>query len=205
MLRQVKGIPMGGNCCSLMADLTLAYKEFTYMKQLLKIKKFGLAKLLSNNSRYVDDINVINYKNFQSVIKDIYSCDLQVERSGADDKNINYLDVNIKINENGVSTSIFNKTDQFKFQVVSYTFPCGNIPMQLGYNVFYGQILRYCRICSSKESLIEKCRQLYMMMKNRGYYEHILLKSLKKVFIKDHFNLFKFGYSRLYDFINDLK
>ena len=113
--------------------------------------------------------------------------------------------MNVKINENGVSTSIFNEKEQFGFPVVSYTFPCGNIPMQLGYNVFYGQILRYCRICSSKESLIEKCRQLFKIMKNRGYVDYILLKSFKKVYIKDHFNLFKFGYSHLNDIINDFK
>ena len=205
LLRQVKGIPMGGNCCSPMADLTLAYKEFLYMKQLLRNKKFGLARLLSNNSRYVDDINIINYKNFHNIIEDIYSCDLKVERSGEDDKNINYLDVNVIINENGISTNIFNKTEQFGFPVVSYTYPCGNIPMQLGYNVFYGQILRYCRICSNKESFIEKCRQLFSIMKNRGYDKHILFKSFKKVFIKDHFNLFKFGYSHLIDIFNDFK
>ena len=168
-------------------------------------KKFGSAKLLSNNSRYLVDINVINYKNFHNIIKDIYSCDLQVERSGADDKNINYLDVNVKINENGVSTSIFNEKEQFGFPVVSYTFPCGNIPMQLGYNVFYGQILRYCRICSSKESFVEKCRQLFNIMKNRGYDEYILFKSFKKVFIMDRFNLFKFGYSHLIDIFKNFK
>ena len=188
-----------------MADLTLAYREFMFMKQLLRNKKIGLARLLSHSSRYVDDINIVNYKNFSNIIKDIYSHDLKVERSGADDKNINYLDINIIINEDGISTNIFNKTEQFGFPVVSYTYPCGNIPMQLGYNVFYGQILRYCRICSRRELLMNKSKQLFDIMKGRCYDKYILFKSFKKVFIRDHFNLFKFGYSHLIDIINDFK
>ena len=54
-----------------MADLTLAYREFMFMKQLLRNKKIGLARLLSHSSRYVDDINIVNYKNFSNIIKEI--------------------------------------------------------------------------------------------------------------------------------------
>ena len=45
--RQVKGIPMGGNCSPLLADLFLCHCEFVYMKSLLSDKKVGLARLLS--------------------------------------------------------------------------------------------------------------------------------------------------------------
>ena len=54
ILKQVKGIPIGGSCSSTIADLTLCYKEFAFMKGLLREKKWGLAKLLLDNSRYVD-------------------------------------------------------------------------------------------------------------------------------------------------------
>jgi len=96
ILIQKLGIPMGGSCSSPMADLTLAYSEYLYMKKIIK-KKFGLAKLLSNNSRYIDDINIINYKRFSKIINEIYPTDLKVERSGDNDKIINYLDVTITI------------------------------------------------------------------------------------------------------------
>ena len=50
---------MGGNSSSPIADLTVGKKEFNYMKRLLQEKKVGLAKLLSNNKRYVDDLAII--------------------------------------------------------------------------------------------------------------------------------------------------
>ena len=55
ILRQTKGIPMGGNSSSQFADLSLGKCEFNYMTRLIKEKKFSLAKLLSKNCRYVDD------------------------------------------------------------------------------------------------------------------------------------------------------
>ena len=116
-MKQSFDIPIGGNCSSPLADLTLAYKEFIYMKKLLK-ENFNLTRLLSNNSKYVDDISIINYKHFMSIVKDIYPPDLKIERSGENDKNINYLDVNIIINGDGVKTNVYNKVDSFYFPVL---------------------------------------------------------------------------------------
>ena len=72
-----------------------------------------------------------------------------MERTGNDNKNVNYLDLNIKVGINGPSISIYNKTDDFDFNVVSLTFPQSNIPIDVGYNVFYSQVLRYGNACSN--------------------------------------------------------
>ena len=156
ILKQTRGIPMGGSCSSITADLYLSFKEFVFMKGLLKSKKFNLARLLSNNCRYVDDINIINYQLFNNRAKEIYPVDLQLEKSGNDGKNVVYLDVRVRIGIDGVITSLYNKTDDFDFPVVNFTFPESNIPKQLGFNVFYGQVLRYstiffcqARVCGS--------------------------------------------------------
>jgi hypothetical protein len=61
VVTQTKGILMGGNSCSPIADLTVGKKEFNYMKRLLQDKKMGLTKILSRNKRYVDDLVTINY------------------------------------------------------------------------------------------------------------------------------------------------
>ena len=205
ILKQTKGIPMGGNCSSPMADLTLGFREYSYMKQLLKNKKFNLAKLLSNNSRYVDDINIINYKHFKNISADIYTKDLQIERSGEDDKEINYLDIKITISVDGIITNVFNKTEQFTFPVVSFTHPDGNIPNKLGYNVFYGQVLRYTKICSTKYIFLDRTKNLFNLLSNRGYKDNKLIQSFKKVFNYNHFNLLKYGYDTTLQIVEDLK
>ena len=64
-----------------------------------------------------------------------------MERSGSNYKNVNYLDLNIEITPDGLSVLVYNKKDNFNFHVVSLAFPHGNIPMEIGYNVFFSQIL----------------------------------------------------------------
>ena len=158
VFRQMKGIPMGGNSSSPIADLTVAKCEYNYMMKIVSQGKCGLARLLSNNHRYVDDLAVINYLSFHMIIKDIYPPSLEMERVGTNNKNINYLDLKINIAET-ISVSVYNKTDDFDFNVISLSFPHSNIPLDVGYNVFYSQILRYGNICSRVEDFRQNCKK----------------------------------------------
>ena len=78
------------------------------MKQLLKNKKYGLAKLLSNNKRYVDDLITFNYLYFHNLIRSIYPASLDMERAGDNNKNVNYLDLNVSIEADCISVSVYN-------------------------------------------------------------------------------------------------
>ena len=202
VLKQTKGVPMGGGCSSPTADLYLSSKEFKYMRTLLRDKKFALAKLLSNNSRYIDDINIVNYKGFEIKAKEIYPQDLILERSGDNDKDISYLDVQIIIDNNKITTSVYNKVDIFNFPVVNFTFPESNIPIHLGYDVFYGQILRYSTIFSDLNNFMIKSTVLFRLLEGRGYRSDILRKKFKTVFDKNQFTLFKFGLRSSPDALN---
>ena len=183
---QVRGIPMGGNSSSPIADLTLAKREFNYMMNLMKNKQFALAKILSKIRRYVDDLITINYLNFQNLIKAIYPPSLEMERSGNDNKNVNYLDLNIDIKHNSISVSVFNKTDDFDFPVVSLTFPQSNIPMIVGYNVFYSQILRFGNTCTNLDTFTLNLNKLFQKLSNRGYEHSNLIQIIKRCLRKNN-------------------
>jgi hypothetical protein len=68
VFEQKTGIPMGGNASPLIADLYLAWCEFSYISNLKK-SDFQLAKVLSYNSRYIDDILVLNCTEFGNIAK----------------------------------------------------------------------------------------------------------------------------------------
>ena len=55
-------------------------------------KEFDKLRLLSNMSRYIDDIIVFNINDFQQMISDIYPPELKAEQDINDDKNLYYLD-----------------------------------------------------------------------------------------------------------------
>ena len=190
---QIKGIPMGGNSSSPIADLTLAKFEYNYMQLLLKGKRFALAKQLSNTRRYVDDLITFNYLHFHNLINVIYPPSLQMERSGNDNKNVNYLDLNVSIKPDGISVSVYNKTDDFNFNVVSLTFPHSNIPIEVGYNVFYGQILRYGNICNNLEAFKFHLNKIFQIMVSRSYDRDLLIKMVKRCLRKYNIIFCKFG------------
>ncbi len=176
---------MGGNSSSPIADLTLAKREFNFMLNLLKAKRFSLAKILSKTCRYVDDLINTNYLKFETLIKQIYHHSLEMERSGNDNKNVNYLDLNISIQPSKVYVSVYNKTDDYNFSVVSLTFPQSNIPLQVGYNVFYSQVLRYRKICTEFETFVFNLKKVFHKLINRGYNHSSLIDITKRCLNKN--------------------
>ena len=193
VLVQTRGIPMGGNSSSPIADLTVSKREYNYMRKLMKEKKFNLAKILSNNCRYVDDLITLNYLYFHNIIKDVYPASLDMERAGSNNKNVNYLDLNIDITPDGLSVSVYNKTDDFNFHVVSLTFPHSNIPMEIGYNVFFSQLLRYGNICTNLDSFTFHLNKMFKILLDRGYQYNRLVKNIKRCMRKYILVFRKFG------------
>ena len=190
---QMKGIPMGGNSSSPIADLTIGKREFNYMINLIKQKKYGLAKLLSSCCRYVDDLMAINYLFFHNIIEEIYPESLKMERSGSNNKNVNYLDLNICIKESSLEITVYNKTDDFNFDVVSLTFPHSNIPEEVGYNVFYSQVLRYGTICSKYTEFQFYVSKILKVLVGRGYNRSKLIRHVKRCLNKYPIVFMKYG------------
>ena len=80
IFKQILGIPMDGNASPFIADLYLSCCEYCYMTKVVKTD-YTLAKLLSYNCRYLDDICTINVQNFGDIAKDTYDNTLLLEGS----------------------------------------------------------------------------------------------------------------------------
>ena len=114
-------------------------------------------------------------------------------RTGSDNKNINYLDLNINITPEGLNISVYNKTDDFNFDVVSLTFPHSNIPLEVGYNVFFSQILRYGNVCTSLDIFTFHLHKIFEILVNRGYNRDKLIKNIQRCLRKYNSVFRKFG------------
>ena len=67
----------------------------------------------------------------------------------------------LRVGQNGFSTSVYHKVDDFSFPVILYTFPGINVPIKMGYNVFSSLILRFVRICSVKDDFVERAEKVF--------------------------------------------
>ena len=112
---QILGIPMGGNAPPFIADLYLSWCEYCYVTRLTKTD-YNLAKRLSYNCRYLDNICTVNLKDFGTISKDIYDNTLILEGSTNSYKRDNFLDdLYIRVIDDRFVTGIYRKVDDFHF------------------------------------------------------------------------------------------
>ena len=105
IFKQILGIHMGGNASPLNPALYLLWCEYCYMTKVVKTD-YTLAKLLSYNCRYLDDICTINIQNFGDIAKDIYDNTLLLEGSTCSYKQDTFLDLYIRVVDHKFITGI---------------------------------------------------------------------------------------------------
>ena len=114
----------GENTCAII------YFFFSFTSCSKSPENLRMAKQLSNNSRYIDDIGVCNMNNnndFMICSKDIYPESIPLTTGYIENDKDTFLDLDIAIEENRFITRIYHKVDDFDFEVVSFSFPTSNI------------------------------------------------------------------------------
>merc|ERR1712083_1261145 len=67
-----------------------------------------------------------------------------------------YLDLLITIENSTISTKIYDKRDNFNFQIVNFPVLTGNIPINSSYGVAIGEWVRYARGCTYYNDIKKK-------------------------------------------------
>ena len=143
LYRQTIGIPMGTNCAPLVADLFL----FCYEREAEIIEAFN------STSRYLDDLLNIDNIYFDQMVDRIYSTELQLNRANSSDTEAPFLDLNLCISNGTVSTKIYDKRDDFDFDIVNFPFLDGDVPRRTSYGVYISQLIRFARASSNLMTL----------------------------------------------------
>ena len=128
LYRQVVGIPMGTNCAPLVADLFLFCYESDFMMSLSDDKQADVIDAFNTTSRYLDNILNINNVYFDNTVSQIYPSELQLNKANASDTEAAFLDLHLSISNDIVSTKIYNKRDNFDFEIVNFPFLDSDVP-----------------------------------------------------------------------------
>ena len=75
----------------------------------------------------------------------------------------------VSITSGDIFTKVFNKTDLFPFRVIAMPFIESNLDNRICYKVFYGQIIRYQRLCDLRSDFELRVRYLLDFLRDRGY------------------------------------
>ena len=132
---------------------------------------------------YFDDLIVFNNKKFLDYLKEIYPSQLTVEKANKSDHLADYLDLTFIIDGGGkLSTSLYNKRDDFDFHIVNFPFLSSNIPSGPSYGVYISQLIRYARCCSHYDDFRYCHKCLVDGLLSQGYIALRLEKSFKKFY-----------------------
>ena len=76
----------------------------------------------NTTSIYLDDILNINNVYFDNMVSQIYPSELQLDKATTSDTEAAFLDLHLSISNDIVSTKIYDKRDNFNFEVVNFPF-----------------------------------------------------------------------------------
>ena len=194
LYRQVIGIPMGTNCAPLIADLFLYCYESDFM---LKLSKYNnnddLIEAFNNTSRYLDDILNLDNPHFDNHIADIYPTELELKKTNNTVLEADFLDLNIKIDNGKVCTKIYDKRDDYNFDIVNFPHLDGDVPRATSYGVYISQLIRFARGCSNVNDFSERNFLLTNRLLQQGYRFHKLRKTFSKFYYRNSDTLNKYN------------
>ena len=122
LYRQIVGIPMGTNCAPLVADLFLFCYERDFMTSLSDVKQAEIIEAFKSTSRYLEDLLNIDNPYFEGMVNHIYPPELQLNKANTSDTEAPLLDLHLSISNGFVSSKIYDKRDDFDFDIVNFPF-----------------------------------------------------------------------------------
>ena len=175
---------MGTICAPLVADLFLFCYERDFMMSLSDDKQADVIDAFNTTSRYFDDNLNINNVYFDNMVSQIYPSELQINKANTSDTETAFLDLHLSISSDIVSTKIYDKRDDFDFEVVNFPFLDGDVPRSISYRVYMSQLIRFARASSHVADFNTRNKLLTQKFLKQGYGYHKLRKTFLN-FIED--------------------
>ena len=152
----------------------------------------------------IRDSLVINCTELLEISHKVYPPELNLEPSNGKGNydHFLYLDINVTPN-NTLVFKIYNKTDDFNFEIVNFPFPKSNIHSNITYSSYFSQLFRYARICTNYIDFKSRSQILSHKLIVRGFSANKLAWQFKKLSFQ--YNQLLNKYNKNYqDILNDI-
>ena len=180
MFRQVIGIPMGTDCAPFLANLFLLYYEFEFMDKMAKGKNPDIYRF-RRIARYLDDLLIVNGGDVMGqYVPDIYPPELILKWENPDnDQTCTFLDLSMNLVNGKIVHKLYDKRDDFPFEIVNYPNLSGNICVANAFGVLIGQLLRIAKACQQYDDFRERsCCLIHKLVKQqfptRGFVSRLI-------------------------------
>ena len=98
------------------------------------------------------------------------------------------MDLHLSISNGFGSSKIYDKRDDFDFDIVNFPFLDGEVPRSTSYGVYISQLIRFARVSSHVTDFNARNKILTGKLLHQGYRYHKLRKAFSK-FYRRHYEL----------------
>ena len=154
-----------------------------------------VAKKFNDTIRYIDDLLTVNNSRFEKEICNIYPPELTLKRTSESERYLSYLDISISICGGKYVTEVYDKRDDFNFDIVNFPYMCSNVPAKPTYGVYISQLIRICRICDNYSSFLLRHKLLTERLVRQGFWYNKLCITFKKFARRYNVLISKYGVS----------
>ena len=163
---------MDTNCAPLIADLFLFCYDRDLMMSPSDDKQADVIDAFSTTYRYLDAILNINNVYFGNMVSQIYPSELQLNKANTSDTEAAFLNLHLSISNDIVSTKIYDKPDDFDFEIVNFPFLDGDVPRSTSYGVYISQHIRFARASSHVTDFNTRNKLLTQKLLKQDYWYH---------------------------------
>ena len=112
----------------------------------------------------------------------IYPSELQLNKANTSDTKAAFLVLHLSISNDIVSTKIFDKRNDFDFEIVNFPLLDGDVPRSTSYGVYISQLIRFARASSCVADFNTRNKWLTQKLLKQGYWYHKPCKTFSKIY-----------------------
>jgi hypothetical protein len=100
----------------------------------------------------------------------IYPPDLEVKETTDTASSASFLDIYFEFDDSGqLSTTLYDKRDDFNFKIINFPNMCSNIPASPAYGLYISQLIRYAKDNSTYSDILKRHLHLRNRLLDLGY------------------------------------
>ena len=119
---------------------------------------------------------------FDNTVSQIYPSGLQLNKANTSDNEVAFLDLHLSISNDIVSIKVYDKRNDFDFEIVYVPFLDGDVPRSTSYGLYISQLIRSARTSSHVSDFNTRNKLLTQKLLNQVYWYHKLAKPFSKFY-----------------------
>ena len=116
------------------------------------------------------------------MVNQIYPPELQLNKANTSDTEASFSHLHLPISNGFVSSRIYDKLNDFDFDIVNFPFFDGDVQRRPSYGEYISRLIRFARVCSHVEDFNARNKCLTAGLLKQGYRYHKLRKSFSRFY-----------------------